>query len=233
MSRNQSKLFFYQQFSNVLHLLVKPEILKLKFEYFYWWLKAKKEKQLTNHHYEYFFTTHFGLSKDDYQGKKVLDIGCGPRGSLEWAEDADAYGLDPLATHYQKLGANKHRMKYTMGSSERVPFETAYFDFVSSFNSLDHVEDLSKSVQEIIRVTKPGGYFLLIADIHQNPTICEPSPFGWDITERFEKYFDLKKVNQYEGSKLYKSIRVNQAFDHQNTKERYGVLTALFQRNEA
>ena len=31
------------------------------------------------------YTVVFGLTRDDFAGKAVLDVGCGPRGSLEWA----------------------------------------------------------------------------------------------------------------------------------------------------
>jgi len=42
------------------------------------------------------FLDYFGLSKDFYKGKKILDIGCGPRGSLEWADmTLERVGLDP------------------------------------------------------------------------------------------------------------------------------------------
>ena len=48
--------------------------------------RAKLEHERA--HYEFFFTTFFGLSADDYAGAAVLDIGCGPCGSLEWASGA-------------------------------------------------------------------------------------------------------------------------------------------------
>ena len=55
-------------------------------------------------HYAYFYTTHFGLSETDYAGKAVLDIGCGPMGSLEWATMVrERVGLDPLADAYRRL----------------------------------------------------------------------------------------------------------------------------------
>jgi len=54
----------------------------------------------------------------------ALDIGCGPRGSLEWADmTKERYGLDPLANEYLKLGADKHKMKYVASGAEKIPFE--------------------------------------------------------------------------------------------------------------
>jgi hypothetical protein len=45
----------------------------------YWRGRARAEAKLDNSHYQYFYTTLFGLTSDDYRGKRVLDIGCGPR----------------------------------------------------------------------------------------------------------------------------------------------------------
>lgn len=211
--------------------LAKLLPMKLWTELLYWRLRKLDEGDLTNGHYEEFFTIHFGLSIADYKGKRVLDIGCGPRGSLEWVSaHADCFGLDPLANAYLKMGAEKHRMKYIQGISEAMPFDDASFDIVSSFNSLDHVDDLGNSIAEIKRVIKPGGYFLLIADIHPIPTVTEPSNFSWSIVDQFTDSFIVLRESHYEGHQLYRSIRAAIPFDHTNSTERYGILTVLFQR---
>jgi ubiquinone/menaquinone biosynthesis C-methylase UbiE len=207
------------------------DFLKKRAELLYWQLKKVREGTLTNQHYEPFYTTYFDLKKEDYQGKKVMDIGCGPRGSLEWATmAAECIGLDPLADSYLKLGAVKHRMRYVNSGSESIPFSDNYFDFVTSFNSLDHVDDLDKSISELIRVLKPNGLFLFIADIHDEPTITEPSAFSWDVMEKFKNDFTILTENHYEGHQLYASIRNGIAFDHNNVAKRYGVLTAKLKR---
>ena len=219
---------FYKAFSNLFYMLLRNTRLKEKIELLYWKLQRKKEGTLTNHHYEYFFTTYFGFQKSDYSGKKVLDIGCGPRGSLEWVDCAgERIGLDPLANEYLKLGGNVHQMTYVAGVSENIPFPDEHFDFVSSFNSLDHVDDLAKSISEIKRILKPNGYFLLIADIHDHPTLTEPSAFSWDIVPRFADELEIVRENHLEGHQLYKSIRAGIQFNHNNPKPRYGVLTFL------
>lgn len=218
----------YTFFSNMLHFFFDKEKLKLWFELFYWKMKKWKEKELTNFHYREFFVDYFKIPENFYTGKNILDIGCGPRGSLEWAKNANwRIGLDPLADEYLKLNKGKHAMQYVKGVSEAIPFENEYFDVVSSFNSLDHVENLDTTLGEIHRCLKKGGYFLLITDIHTKPTITEPSAFGWEISEKISTRFDIISEKHYEGNKLYKSIRKAILFDHQNKKKRYGVLTIL------
>lgn len=214
-----------------LYNFIGPKLLKEATELWYWRLKKWKEGTFSNTHYEPFYTTYFGLEKTFYENKKVMDIGCGPRGSLEWATMADVcVGLDPLSEKYLKMGADKHRMKYVAAGSEEIPFDDDYFDVVTSFNSLDHVDDLDKSIAELTRVLKPNGLFLFIADIHDEPTVSEPSAFSWDVMEKFKADFVILDENNYEGHQLYTSIRNGVKFDHTNETKRYGVLTAKLQK---
>src|ERR1700740_2794433 len=68
--------------------------------------KLSAEGQLTNDHYLQSYTLAFDLKPSFYTGKRILDIGCGPRGSLESADlGAERVGLDPLVPEYVKLGA--------------------------------------------------------------------------------------------------------------------------------
>jgi ubiquinone/menaquinone biosynthesis C-methylase UbiE len=109
--------------------------MKLFFELAFWKFKKSKEGSLGNMHYKYFFTTYFSIPESFYHEKRVLDIGCGPRGSLEWADMAkERYGIDPLADRYLKMGASRQKMQYIKGDAEALPFESEYFDVISSFN---------------------------------------------------------------------------------------------------
>ena len=67
---------------------------KAESELAFWQDRLKQQGELTNDHYETVYTTRFGLEKAFYRGKKILDIGCGPRGSLEWAVGGGCPGRD-------------------------------------------------------------------------------------------------------------------------------------------
>lgn len=200
----------------------------------YWKLQKEREGTLGNKHYEHYYTTHFGLDHAFFTGKRILDIGCGPRGSLEWAVmTAERVGLDPLADQYRKLGADRHQMQYVAAPSESIPFPNNHFDVVMSFNSLDHVADLEQTVREIVRVVKPGGLFLLLTDVNHCATPCEPIEFSWDITEKFATAFELLDQKQFEKpvkGGLYKGVTEAVPFDHSKGQHRYGILSAKFQK---
>ena len=211
----------------------RPVKFKELHELEYWQGKREQEGTLKNDHYVAFYTTHFGLGPDDYRDKCVLDIGCGPRGSLEWASMAkERVGLDPLADSYKRLGADKHQMRYVAAGSEKMPFSDAYFDVVCSFNSIDHVEDLDATIREIARVTKPGGFFLLLTELNHDRTACEPQEFSWDVVERFEPAFDVVDERHYEISTvgMYQSIDKDVRYDHADEKRRPGILSVKLRR---
>jgi len=212
---------------------------KEKAELAFWESRVQQQGVLSNDHFEYFFTKHFGLEAGFYRDMAVLDIGCGPRGSLEWATQARIrVGLDPLAEAYLRLGTDRHAMKYVAGGAEQIPFPDASFDIVSSFNSLDHVDDLDPVITEIIRVTAPGGLFLLLTDIHRKPTVLEPTAYSWDIVDRFIPSLDAVEQNHYEYSaktvdgfgNIYQSLRQAIPYDHADPAERYGILSARFRK---
>lgn len=198
---------------------------KLKAEYAYWLIKRLLFHKLSNQHYKYFFTDYFGINKNQYTNKNILDIGCGPRGSLEWADMAnERIGLDPLSNKYKKLGILYHKMKYIDGVAEHIPFESEYFDYVTSFNSFDHFDDIDKAVKEIYRVLKRGGLFLLITDIHNYPKICEPQCISWNITNKLGEFFKIIEEKRIKGKRMYKSIRKYKLCDNDNLPPT-GILT--------
>lgn len=197
----------------------------------FWRERLAAEGTLANSHYEYFYTTHFALDKSFYAGKRVLDVGCGPRGSLEWAAAAACRcGLDPLAVEYRALGTSRQRMTYVAAVSESIPFRDESFDVVSSFNSLDNVRSLGLTAREIARVLVPGGVFLLLTDIHAEPTVQEPLTFGWEVVAHFRPALTLAQCTHYERSPggMYQSLLGGTPFDHSNPAVRWGVLSAKF-----
>ena len=209
-----------------------PARAKRAGELSYWSQRATVEGSLSGRHYEWFFTEHFGIDRAAYRDQRLLDVGCGPRGSLEWADHAaQRIGLDPLALPYRSLGTSSHLMWYVAASSDAMPFEEAHFDVVSTFNSLDHVDDLAGTVAELTRVLKPGGSLLLLAEVNQPPTVVEPITLTWDTPALFPDLIPVK-VRRYEMTQdgLFNSIRANAVWDDTSIARRTGVISALLRK---
>ncbi|GAG00857.1 unnamed protein product, partial [marine sediment metagenome] len=164
-------------------------------------------------------------------GKKILDIGCGPCGSLEWADRVSVrVGLDILADSYRKLASDTYKMQYVAALSEQVPFPDEYFDVISSFNSLDHVDNLEQTVNEIIRVIAPGGLFLLLTEVNHAPTVCEPQQFSWDVTKLFSPRLKALEEKHYEnfGMGAYNRTYRKIPYNHDDKSHRPGTLAVKF-----
>ncbi|MDX6662326.1 MAG: hypothetical protein QOG09_428 [Solirubrobacterales bacterium] len=201
-----------------------------------YWKRVWRQEggSLSNSHYEKAFTTSFGLPRSYFDGKRMLDIGCGPRGSLEWADNAaERVGLDPLVSAYGRLGIGTHAMAYADAPSEEIPFPPGHFDIVSSFNSLDHVANLQETVAELTRVTKEGGDLLLITDVNHEPTPAEPISFSWDVLDEFtSRGWSVATEKHYEKSvaNIYAAVSAAVPYDEANATDRYGVLLAQLTR---
>lgn len=186
--------------------------VKERAELAFWSEKAAEEGELGNDHYRYFYTEFFGLSVDDYRDKSILDIGCGPRGSLEWAEQAsERVGLDSLVDEYRSLGIDRHKMRYIAATVEAIPYAAKRFDFVTCFNALDHVDDLLTALNEIHRVLQKDGTFLLIVEANHEPTVTEPVAISEsDLQSLLELGFDIRSWRTWpvpEDHNLYAAMR--------------------------
>ncbi|MFO8009048.1 MAG: class I SAM-dependent methyltransferase [Candidatus Brocadiia bacterium] len=199
----------------------------------YWRERGRSEDVLANSWFESLFTRHFGLEPSFYAGKAVLDVGCGPRGSLEWAGMASRrVGLDPLAHRYVGLGLEGQDMSYVSAAAEAMPFCDGSFDVVSAFNSLDHVDDLGQTVRELVRVLRPGGLLLLIVDVNHEPTVCEPQVLSWDVLSSFGPRMRPVEVRHLERhtNNIYANVERPVPFDHEKGSDRRGVMVAMLEK---
>jgi len=152
----------------------------------FWRDRAAQEGRLGHEHYERAYTAHFGLDRDFFAGKRVLDVGCGPRGSLEWATmAAERVGVDPLVDRYQDLGIDRHEMRYVAARAEALPLPSERFEVVAVLNALDHVDDVDNSIREITRVAATGATLLLMVETGHEPTTAEPQSLDWRVLEAF------------------------------------------------
>ncbi|MBW8015233.1 MAG: class I SAM-dependent methyltransferase [Planctomycetes bacterium] len=114
-----------------------------------------------------------------------------------------------------------------------MTFEDGYFDIVTSINSLDHVDDLDKTISEIIRVTSKDGCFLLMVEVNHEPTKCEPISFSWDVVDKFlpkMKVVEKKCLEDVSKGIMFTNIKKNIKYDHSNAELRKGVLIARFMK---
>jgi SAM-dependent methyltransferase len=106
-------------------------------------------------------TEGFNLDQNFFANKAVLEVGCGPNGIVYQINNAkSSIGLDPLELSDQLINGHRNE-RLIRGLGEIIPFQDNSFDVILSFNSIDHSFNPRKVIEEIYRILKPKGDFLL------------------------------------------------------------------------
>ena len=114
------------------------------------------------------------LRKHELMGLDVLEIGPGPVSGIGIFIGANVWAIDPLADEYVNIGFTSFVSPPIMaGRAEQLPFDDDTFDAVVAVNSLDHVDDITQTASEILRVLRPDGKMAFAVD-HHPPRKCEP-----------------------------------------------------------
>lgn len=99
-----------------------------------------------------------------WQGKQLLDLGCG---TGKWLRAAADCGAIPVGIDISRVAidACEHLVpeaELHCGPAEVLPFEDKRFDVVSCLGSLEHFLDPKAALREMLRVAKPKAIFLLL-----------------------------------------------------------------------
>lgn len=105
---------------------------------------------------------------------KILDVGCGIATVLHFLK-GNRHGIDPLAKEYNRLYCFPEGIDVIEGAGEKIPFPDIHFDFIISSTALDHTIDPLKTINEIWRVLKPDGFFVLVVDVFTEGEVSEHS----------------------------------------------------------
>lgn len=151
--------------------------------------------------------TAWGLGLLDFAPQDtVLDIGCGGGSTLSHmaahVTEGRLVGIDYAETSVEASRVFNARyiaagrMEVLCGSVEALPFPDAHFDKVVTVESFYFWPSPAESLKEVARVVKPGGTFLLLAEIYERPDLTDrirAQIAAYDLTnptpEEFERLF--------------------------------------------
>lgn len=153
------------------------------------WAAADRDKYLH----------HLKADRRLFDGKVIVDVGCGPLPLALAFEGCTIIGLDEQIDNYKAAGYPLHkcdkRMTYLSAKAEAIPLPDSSVDAVISVNALDHVEDFAAAAHEIQRILKPGGVVLIEVHYH-TPTETEPLALSdSDVLSAFNG-LAMRKVSQ-------------------------------------
>lgn len=156
---------------------------KLKQEVFFYWNQAScgtdttKKEKFSREYFEEIESVRYAQEPEifsfaqftRYRDKKVLEVGVGAGSDfLQWNRaGAHAHGIDLTQEAIDNVS---HRLKtynlqaadLQVADAENLPYQDNFFDCVYSWGVIHHSPDTEKCLQEIIRVTKPGGHIKIM-----------------------------------------------------------------------
>ncbi len=106
----------------------------------------------------------FNLHLEKLTTRNILEIGAG---TGHWTEFFAKNGFTVKGIDISEKMLEQARQKkipnatFSLISAEELPFDTASIDNVIAITSLEFVENRQKAFNEIFRVLKPGGYFII------------------------------------------------------------------------
>lgn len=106
-----------------------------------------------------------------HEGDHVLDIGCGAGvdtliAAMMTGSTGKAVGIDLVPNMLDRARSNLAKtslknVQFLESSGEILPFENDTFDVVISNGAFNLIPDKTKALQEVFRVLKPNGRFMI------------------------------------------------------------------------
>jgi ubiquinone/menaquinone biosynthesis C-methylase UbiE len=127
------------------------------------------------------------LKKLIKENSRVLDVGCGEGTRLDYLahNNSKAVGMDISAKAIELAGKRYPKNIHLVGNSEKIPFDSEYFDLVYSAFVFEHLDNPEKVLNEMFRVTRAGGKIALIAPNFGSPNRASPPFKGNRLTKLF------------------------------------------------
>jgi ubiquinone/menaquinone biosynthesis C-methylase UbiE len=164
------------------------------------WAAAGEGEKMEHHHLD---ITQKTMSLMNLRpGNRVLDLGCG----AGWAtrllarsvagddQSGQVVGLDVsdemigLAQASSKAFAN---VQYIVGSAQQIPWRDNFFDKVLSVESFYYYTDQGQSLEELFRVTAPGGGIFILINLYRD------NPFSLQWVDKLRVPVQVRSSSEY------------------------------------
>lgn len=172
--------------------------IEKELEYQKKWVKifSENKEKVLGYWYKYRYFNTIERICQFSNNKRILDIGCGISSILHFVKGIK-YGIDPLAEHYKQLYSYPPDLNISRGGGEKLTFNDKYFDIIFCSNALDHTDDIYKTINEVNRVLKDDGYFILAVEFFKEKHDREPQhPYCLTLEEIYNLLSDFEIVFQ-------------------------------------
>ncbi|MFC5552827.1 class I SAM-dependent methyltransferase [Methylobacterium iners] len=123
------------------------------------------------------------LARQLCRGRDVIDVASGEGyGSALLAQTASSVTgieIDQKAVDHANVNYRNSNLRYLHGDARKLPISDSCADVVVSFETIEHVGDQISFLQEVKRVLRPGGFFVVSSpnrDVY-SPANSAANPF--------------------------------------------------------
>ena len=105
----------------------------------------------------------------------IVDVGCGTGSALRHAAariaNGNLIGIDPvprmieIAKDFAKEDETDNQIIFEIGAAEDLPLNDSLADIIFAFDSIDHWNNIQQGLNEILRILKPEGKFIIVKDL--------------------------------------------------------------------
>ena len=148
-------------------------------------------------------------------GHRVLDVGCGPGTDtislsklvgLTGVVHGIDYDLEMIekADRRAREAGVADRVMHRHGDAISLPYESDYFDSCRSERLFQHLSQPKRVLSEMLRVTRPGGWIVVLDSDHSSLSIDTDDV---DIEWRLRRFHADRLLNGYSGRRLFGLFR--------------------------
>src|SRR6266700_683321 len=137
------------------------------------WAEAGRGDEMESHHSD--ITEQTIALMDLKPADRVLDLGCGTgwasRRLARVVTAGEVVGLDVadvMLRRAEQASAGMNNLRFVWGSAEKIPAADNAFSKILSVESFYYYADQGKALDELLRVTAPGGKLFILINLYSD-----------------------------------------------------------------
>ena len=142
----------------------------------------------------------FGYEKNDFDGKKIIDLGCGSRLRTLWFTNPYIIAIEPLAEEFKSINfcdLDQADELYSKPAEEFLENLENGVDAILCLNVLDHCYDAKSILENCYKYLKDDGEMLLAVDLHDGRDEKHPIQLNDGILKELVEGVGFKTKREY------------------------------------
>ncbi len=150
----------------------------------------------------------FYCDRDDFIGKKIIDLGAGSRLRTKWFNESYIIAIEPLADKFKSISfcdLDDADEVYSEPAEKFLENLEEQVDAIICINVLDHCYDAEIIMENCYKYLKDGGKMLLSVDLNSKEDYKHPINFSVETLQKLVRKVGFNIEREYDIRKIYTS----------------------------